>query len=185
MRHRSTAQRGQGNCPIGCASRADSRFFAAAPERALRCGSVTDMRRLAASAALTLTILLLTTFAVAGPATAEPAPGSPRTYGTLLTYHQAKMQACKVLIRDGAAWQVWVRGNNSNGAHGHLFSAQVIDRQDEVRARWQARPGAGQVSDPTPLVVRRNAGWMLTAAMGELSGEALGGGWTMDQLRVC
>ena len=143
------------------------------------------MRRLVETAALTLFALLLTLGAMAGPAAAGPAPGSPRTYGTLLTYHQAKMQACKVLIRDGAAWQVWVRGNNSNGAHGHLFSAQVIDGQDEVRARWQARPGAGQVSDPSPLVVRRNAGWMLTAAMGELSGEALGGGWTMDQLRAC
>ena len=146
----------------------------------------------AVTAALSLPLaLLLGATAVTGPADAarpagESQPGQPRFYGTLLSFHHAKLQACKESIRDGDAWRVWVRGNNAAGDHGHMFAAKMYDSGDEVRDHWQVVMDAGDISAPRAMTMRRGDGrWMFTGGLGERGGLELGGGWPQGNIAPC
>jgi hypothetical protein len=130
-----------------------------------------------------LALIMCCGFLITGAASSASAAG--RNWTTLLVFHGAKHQACKVSVDDGEAWRVFTRLDGRNASTRVQAGLTVTKNGSETSRTWLSGwVSKGTVSSVGSVKLPRRAGWGLNAWTG---GEQEGSGadFKADQVGRC
>ena len=121
---------------------------------------MSTLQRLGATA---LTAALLTVPVLGTTVTADAAPArAGKSWTTIATWEGARQQACKVSIRDGAAWKIY--GRLVNGRQAKIGAGMNVRRGDDVTSTWSSPLVAkGKTSDVGAVILPRRPGFVFEA----------------------
>lgn len=131
---------------------------------------MTEVRKAIGFGALAL--ILCCGFLIAGAASSASA--ASRNWTTLLVFHGAKHQACKVSVDDGQTWRVFTRLDGRKASSRVQAGMTVTKDGSETDRTWLSGwVEEGTVSRVGSVKLPRRAGWGLSAWTG---GEQAGSG---------